>query len=181
MLRVMGWRVLKICVLCIVALILYGIGNWAYISARNYQGYCSGSGTMNNVKLTTKERLDIAVARYLQNQTLMDLNEIEIVENGNRRESDYLEELQKTFTLVPYSSEVEFYQVNPDCCKRTWSMVEGDQFGFWERTEGSGNGMFIFSHKIRYSSKDGGVKEIDSTNTYLAVNNCGYPTYRFYH
>ncbi|MGN5222263.1 hypothetical protein [Aeromonas veronii] len=181
MLMGMGWRVPNICVLCIAVLIIYGIGNWAYISARNYQGYCSMDGVIHKIKLDTKERLDIAVARYLRSQTLMDLNEIELFENDGRRSGEYFESLKSEFVLVPYSSKSDFYRSNPDCCELTWNMVEGDQFGFWERASGSGNGMFVFNHKIRYFNRGGVEKEIYSRSTYLSVDNCGYAKYKFYH
>ena len=181
MLRVLGWRSLKIVAVCMAAFVLYCVGKWAYISIRNYQGYCSGSGARLGINLNTQERLDLAVADYLQNQVHMDFNEIENVESENKRQRGYMAALKKKFTLIPYSSQEEFYLINPGCCERSWLMVEGEQFGFWERAAGAGNGMFIFTHKVRYKTLDGTRKEINTTNTYMAVNNCGYPTYRFYY
>ena len=175
------WRLLTYLTCCAVLFVIYCVGKWAYVSARNYQGYCSGEGARYSRNLTTEERLDRAVADYIQNQILIDFNEIEVAENGGRRQGGYMDALERRFTRIPYTNKAEFYQVNPACCERVWSTVEGEQFGFRERAAGAGNGMFVFKYKVRYKNREGVAKEVGSTNTYMIVNNCGYPTYRFYY
>lgn len=162
----------KIIILLItVAIVWVGAENFLQ-TFRIYQGYCEKNG----IKLTADERLVIAINHYLRQQTLTDLLEIRRAE-GVSVTSD---ELKKIYTLIPYQSYAEFKRDNPDCCKRTWGGVEGDQFGFWERSSGVGDGMFQFSHKIRYLDVNGVSKTLISEKTYYTVNNCGHPRPRFF-
>jgi len=139
---------------------------------RSYEGYCEKTG----LKLTTAERLDVAINHYVRQQTLADFLEIRQAEGRNVKTDD----MGRLYTLIPYQSSAEFRRENPDCCSRTWGNVEGDQFGFWERADGAGDGMFEFRHRIRYVGEDGVEKVLVSTKTYYTVNNCGHPRTQFY-
>ncbi|MHA6833212.1 hypothetical protein [Ralstonia pseudosolanacearum] len=161
------------------ALLLTAIATaWAVTASflgvmRSYQGYCE----KDSVKLTADERLNIAINHYLHQQRLTDLLEVGRME----RASVGAKELGKIYTLIPYRSHAEFKRENSDCCKRTWGEVEGDQFDFWERSEGVGDGMFEFRHKIRYLDENGVAKVMISGRTYYMVSNCGYQRPRFYY
>ncbi len=128
-------------------------------------------------RFTTEERLDIAINHYLCNQKFMDYMEIEKAE---QMESVSSNDLRKLFTLISYGSKEEFLRENPDCCKQTWGLMNTDQFGFWKRAIGDGNGMFNFRHKIRYMDQEGTRKEMESTRIFIMVNNCGYPKEKIY-
>jgi hypothetical protein len=133
---------------------------------------------LRGCRFSTEERLVIAITHYLKNQIGMDCSEIQKVEQAESLSS---KDLEKRFTVIPYGSQDEFFQENPECCERTWGLVEGDQFGFWERADGAGDGMFKFKHKVRYTDQDGSRKEIETTNTYIMVYNCGEARDRFYY
>ena len=170
-------------VLLILLLVLICLGEWSYISIRNYYGYCTYSSSKNKDfrgrRFTTEERRDIAINHYLRNQISMDHREIERAELLSS-----VKDQEKRFTLIPYADKDEFLQANPGCCKRSWGMegvLEGDRFWRQERAEGYGDGMFNFRHKVRYMSQEGVRKEIETTNTYIIVFNCGVAKNRFYH
>ena len=174
---------LLLVVLLMLLLILIGYGGLSYISIRNYCGYCTfpsySQKHLSGLRFTTEERLDIAINHYLRNQIGIDYWEIQKME---QEESLSKENLEKRFTLIPYTDKETFLQANPGCCKRSWG-VTGDrykQFGFWERAEGAGDGMFNFRHKVRYMDKEGVYKEIETTNFYIAVDNCGREESRHY-
>ncbi|MFE8046229.1 hypothetical protein RBA63_11345 [Brenneria goodwinii] len=169
--------VLKILLLMFITLVIVAIIEIIYTSTRNYLGYCTWDNQRMGKRYTTQERLDIAIAKYLQYQTTKDYLEIGKSEHiiGSS------DELEQHFTLIHYSNKEEFLKENPECCERTWGLLEGDQFGFWERTDGAGDGMFDFRHKIRYiDKKNGTYKEIFSKKTYYEVNNCGYALGHYY-
>lgn len=151
--------------LAVIAIAYAGATN-VHRLMRSYEGYCETTG----VRLTTAERLDIAVNHYVRQQTLTDLLEIRQAEGR----SGAIEDMGRFYKLIPYQSSAEFRRENPDCCSRTWGNVEGDQFGFWERSEGAGDGMFEFYHRIRYVGEDGVEKVVVSRKTYYTVNNCGH-------
>jgi hypothetical protein len=108
----------------------------------------------------------------------MDYEEIQKAEQAESLSS---EDLEKRFTLIRYGNREEFLQENPDRRGLTWGLQEGDWFGFWERADGAGDGMFNFKHKVRYTDQEGSRKEIETTNTHIMVNNCGQPRNRFYY
>ncbi len=143
------------------------IASWLYIAIPNYYGYCSRNGS----NLTKKQRLDIAIERYLHEQ-YHDYHSIRYVE---QREVLPKIKFEKYFRIIPYKNKEEFLKINPECCELEWYHTEKFWFGFWERAEGSGNGIFNFKHKIRYQLPDGSVRMIDSKNMYYQVNNCGEP------
>lgn len=176
----LGLRFLLLFMLFSILLALYGLGSWAYDAIRNYQGYCTALGEKHNTNLTTDQRLRIAVSEYLRSQASTDFHEIAYVENSKGKMMGH-ESLRENFSLLTYSSESEFFKFNPDCCDRIGSLVEGDQFGFWERAGGSGDGMFNFTHKVRYSARNGVSKEFSSTRTFVTVSNCGNATIKSYH
>ena len=166
----------------LLCIIIMPIG---YYSIRNYYGYCNYQGYGNGIlkkglRLTTDERLDIAIRYYLHNQISIDYREIAKAEQIERQQSDSLEE---RFKLIPYSSREENLKENPDCCERTWGEIcpEIDQFFFRERASGAGDGMFNFKHKVRYTAQSGTYKERETTNTFIMVNNCGGVTNKFYY
>ncbi|RLM17923.1 hypothetical protein BIY29_18820 [Brenneria alni] len=169
---------LKILLLMFITLVIVAVIEFFYTSTRNYLGYCTWDNQRMGKRYTTQERLDIAIAKYLQYQTTKDYLEIGKSEHIIGSSDD----LEQHFTLIHYSNKEEFLNENPDCCERTWGLVEGDQFRFWDRTDGAGDGMFIFRHKIRYIDKKTGMqKNIFSRNTYYDVNNCGYATGHYYY
>ncbi|MDR1662566.1 MAG: hypothetical protein LBR95_09130 [Azoarcus sp.] len=153
---------------------LYGLAEKTYQSIRNYYEYCTWEkGDLRGRRFTTQERLDIAINDYLENQISMDYNEIKKAER-------IWDDAKKRFTLIPYGGKDEFLRVNPGCCQLTWHRSEGYEFEFWARAEGIGNGMFDFKHKVRYMDQEGSRKEIETTNTYTRVSNCGHPRSKFY-
>jgi hypothetical protein len=159
----------------LLLLVLYGLAERTYKNIRNYYGYCTWEkGDLRGRRFTTEERLDIAINDYLGNQINLDYQEIGKAEGMRRAPID---DLKNRFTLIPYSGKDEFLRVNPDCCQLTWHLSE---FGFWERADGIGDGMFDFKHKVRYMNQEGSLKEIETTNTYIEVNNCGHPGHNFY-
>ena len=168
--------------LLIMLWILIGLGERSYAKIRNYYGYCtrplSTNEDIRGHRFTTEERLDIAINHYLRDPTNMDYYEIRMAE---QMESLSWRDLQKRFTLIPHGDKEEFLRANPDCCNRSWGVTgEYEQFGFWERTRGAGDGMFNFKHKVRNMDQEGARKEIESTSTYMMVHNCGYVNYRVY-
>ena len=169
-------------VLLILLAVLIAYSDGQYVNIRNYHGYCTSPSYRYDKKyllerrLTTEERLDIAIDRYLRNQS-MDYQEIWKAERGERWQNwefTIPRDLEERFTLIPYADKEEFLQANPGCCKRSWGLAEGDQFGCRERADGAGDGMFNFKHKVRYIDQEGVRKEIETTNSYISVNNCGY-------
>ena len=173
---------LLLAVLLSLLLILIGYGGLSYISIRNYYGYCTfpsySQKHLSGRRLTTEERLDIAINSYLRSQISMGYWE---VQKAEQVESLSREDLEKRFTLIPYGNKEEFLQANPGCCKRSWGITgEYEQFGFWERAGGVGDGMFNFKHKVRYMDQKGIRKEIETTNVYIAVDNCGNAKHRVY-
>lgn len=163
---------LKIFVAMFITIMILWLIDSTYSNIRTYQGYCTWDEERMGKRFTTEERLDIAINYYLKNQNFIDFSEIEIIENNNRRRRNFFEDLENRFTLIPYGNKEEFLKENPECCElTTWD----EQFGFWERADGIGDGMFIFQHKIRYIDKKTGIhKEIMSKDTNYQVNNCGY-------
>lgn len=145
----------------------------------NYYGYCIEPMPYELkykwCRLSTKERLDKAIDHYLQFQITMDYNEIA------KKENIEFDDVEKNFTLLPYKSRREFFKENPNCCERSWGLVEGDHFLFWERAHGAGDGMFNFKHKVCYKDKNGVRKEIETTNTFIMVYNCGGVSDQFYY
>ncbi|MEE3662983.1 hypothetical protein V2I52_13750 [Brenneria sp. g21c3] len=163
--------ILKILLLMFIILVIVAIIEMIYTSTRNYLGYCTWDNQRMGKRYTTEERLDIAIAKYLQYQTTKDYLEIGKFE----RIIGSSDELEQNFALIHYSNKEEFLKENPECCERTWGDVEGPQFRFWDRTDGAGDGMFIFRHKIRYiDKKTGAHKYIFSKYSHYQVNNCGY-------
>jgi hypothetical protein len=155
-------------------LVLYAFAEHEYTKIRNYLGYCTwGKGDLRGRRFTTEERLDIAINDYLLNQISMDYSEISKAERAS------LSGVEKRFTLIPYGGKDEFLRINPSCCQLTWHGSEGYFFGYQERAKGIGDGMFDFKHKVRYMDQEGSRKEIETTNTYMEVNNCGHPRYRY--
>lgn len=140
-----------------------------YENLRNYYGYCDRYGDRKGARFSTEERLDIAIDHYIARQ-YYDYHEIGQVE---RKDNPPRSELKKIFELIPYQSKSEFLKENPDCCE-----LDQLYFDFWDRAAGSGNGTFVFKHKIRYRMPDGTTKEIVSQKTTIDVNNCGYPSVR---
>ncbi|MDX5629420.1 MULTISPECIES: hypothetical protein [unclassified Brenneria] len=163
--------ILKILLLMFITLVIVAIIEMIYTSTRNYLGYCTWDNQRMGKRYTTQERLDIAIAKYLQYQTTGDYFEI----GKSERIIGSSDELEQHFTLIHYRNKEEFIKENPTCCERTWGLVEGPVLGFWERTDGIGDGMFDFRHKIRYiDNKTGTHKYIISKYSYYQVNNCGY-------
>ncbi|ATA25956.1 hypothetical protein JMY81_21365 [Brenneria goodwinii] len=164
--------ILKILLLMFITLVIVAIIEMIYTSTRNYLGYCTWDNQRMGKRYTTQERLDIAIAKYLQYQITDDYLEIRKAERIN---SDDFDELEQRFILIQYNSKEAFIKENPACCERTWGLVEGPVFDLWERTDGIGDGMFDFRHKIRYiDKKHNTYKEIFSKYIYYQVNNCGY-------
>ncbi|QTF10576.1 hypothetical protein HC231_23610 [Brenneria izadpanahii] len=163
--------ILKILMLMFITRTIVVVIDIAYTDTRNYLGYCTRDNQQMGKRYTTQERLDIAIANYLKNQTTDDDMEIRKAE----RIIDNPDKTEQRFTLIHYNNKAEFLKENPTCCKRTWGLEEGGKSWFWVRTNGAGDGMFDFQHKIRYIDRTTGVrKEIISQNTYYLVNNCGY-------
>jgi hypothetical protein len=136
-------------------------------------------------RLTSEERLDIVINHYLCNQISMDNEEIIRAEAKGMKEAS-IDDLKKRFTPIPYNNKSEFLQENPDCCKPFPYPSHQDMFGYdlfplWgdepeygsERASGMGEGIFAFKRKVRYMDREGGLKEIKTTETYT-VSNCGY-------
>jgi len=133
--------------------VLYVIINWAYISIRNYYGYCTyspppGSGRSpievwdDNTRachkspvkddvlgrrFTTEERLDIAINYYLCNQKNIDYRWIKDAENMREYSMD---DIKNQFTLIPYGGKSEFIQENPACCDLIPHPSQQDIFGY---------------------------------------------------
>ena len=182
----------------IAALILIGLVNRAYVSVGNYFGYCTRKSLKRVItdtgirykdfrgyRYTTEEWLDIAINSYLSVQE-MDYAEIWKAEQLEERklkkdwEFDIPKDMEKRFTLIAYIDKDEFLRANPGCCKLSWGVAGGDRFGFLERADDCGDGMFNFKHKVRYLDQQGTRKDVDSTNTYVTVGNCGYAGLRVY-
>lgn len=174
--RITSKRVLKISMNLFSLFITLLVGIYSYQALRNYYGYCRITGK----KYSTQERLDIAINKYLKEQKTADIHEIaEAKKRTNRQYYDY-RNAARDFDLIYYKNVDEFLRENPDCCELTWGLVEGDQFGFFQRVDGKGNGMFDFKHKIRYRNKNGNYEEMMSSRTYYLVYNCGFPRLRSY-
>ena len=152
-----------------------------YQSLRRYQGYCDlkkGTGRENyGTRLSTRQRLNIAVEQYLKNQ-FRDYDEIGQAEReallpATKVENMYISnppmyELEKIFELIPYQSKADFFKENPNCCEL--DLLYHD---FWDRAAGSGEGTFVFTHKIRYKMPEGTYKEIISKKMTIEITNCG--------
>ncbi len=164
-------RALMMAVLLAVLLVLlldFGYRHW-----RAYAGYCDQTGE----KLSTAQRLDIAVEDYLRNQRTADLLEIRVVEGRQDLGPD---QLSRDFTLHPYASKEQFLADNPDCCSLTWSLPEGDHVGWWQKAKDSGDGYFHLVHKIRYTGPDGARKQIVASRVYYQITNCGHARLRVF-
>lgn len=156
-------------------IIIAGTGIFFYQALRNYYGYCNKTG----IRLSTEARLNIAITKYITTeQYSIDYSEISKVE---RKDNPSLKEVEKDFKLIPYENFAEFLKENPKCCKLTDGSSDGNEFGFWERADAKGNGMFDFKHKIRYRTQDGNIKEIISRKTYCLIYNCGTPRFCYYY
>ncbi|MFE8101186.1 hypothetical protein RBA71_06745 [Brenneria goodwinii] len=163
---------LKIFVAMFITIMILWLIDSTYSNIRTYQGYCTWDEERMGKRFTTQERLDIAINSYLQDQALLSVMEIDLAENKTKRSKGFFTNIEKRFTLIPYNNKEEFIKENPNCCERTWGLAG---FGFWERIDGIGDGMFIFQHKIRYIDKETeDYREILSKQTYYQVNNCGY-------
>jgi hypothetical protein len=162
---------------------IYAVASMGYTSIRNYYGYCTWKKPLRDRRFTTEERLDIAINYYLGAQENRDYEEIGKAEGMEGQISIPFphETAKQRFTLIPYTGKDEFLRENPDCCQRTWGLAEGEQFGTWERVDGAGDGMFNFRHKVRYLDQQGVRKEIETTNTFIMVNNCGDSRGKFYY
>ena len=168
--------VFRVCFLAVFVLFLYIARECIYLSSNNYYGYCA-EGFNEGVKLSVDQRLDLAINHYLKNQLSYAFGEIRNAEDKALSRAD----LRSRFSLVPYKSVREFKELNPTCCDRVYGLVEGDFIGFEERISGAGDGVFKFSHKVRYENSEGGLKEIVSESSYYLVSNCGVPKYSFYY
>ena len=111
------------------------------------------------------------------------------------------DDVMKLFILIPYASKDEFLRENPGCCQLTPYRSRQNIFGYDpefisfnfpgnsptirpgdERASGKGNGMFNFRRKVRYLDQQGVRKEIEITETYIGVDNCGNPwSHRYYY
>ena len=107
-------------ILLIMLLFLFALAMEKYTSIRNYYGYCASRYASH--RLTTEERLDIAIDHYLLEQINMDYKEILKAEYPEYRGYGTPEDLKERFTLITYGDKDEFLQANPGCCKRTWDL-----------------------------------------------------------
>lgn len=166
-------KILKYSILVISLFIVLVFSAIAYEKTRNYLGYCTWIDGKENMRLSTEERLDIAINEYLKGQETLAFLAIEMAENNNKRNGDFLSKLRNEYTLVKYNNKEEFLRENPNCCSLKFDFIEGPQFGLWDLAAGSGKGAFVFDHKVRYLDKNGNLKVINSNNFTFSVNNCG--------
>jgi len=176
-------------------MVLLVLSGFAALIIPNCAGYCTWDGKLGRVphkvqdgviqtciypeqvqhwrRLTTEERRDIAINYYLcDREELVAYNKIREVEKLGSTD-----DVKKLFTLIPYGSKEEFLRENPDCCELLWGSVGKYDFGFWGRAKGIGNGAFNFRHKIRYMDREGIRKEVERTNLFIMVDNCGSPRF----
>lgn len=166
------WLIPKAVMGFLLLLVLYVVVEWGYVGARNYYGYCTDLGANYGERLSIEDRLNLAIEHYLRNQKALDYKEIR-----RKMGAGFSEETK----LIPYASKDEFLEINAECCELTKGLSDGDWLGFWERADGLGDGMFVFSHKVRYTSEVRSDETIMSEKSYYMVDNCGNAKFKFYH
>lgn len=144
-----------------------------YDYSRRSHGYCTWEEGKEGIRLTKEQRRDLAISRFLQDQTSVDYREIELAEEQGRRRMNYWEYFKDNFTLMRYSNKEELLKENVQCCAQVGVDIRPPSGDFWDWENNPGTSVFEIKHRIRYADKSGSLKEVISSHTYFAVDNCG--------
>lgn len=140
---------------------------------RNQQGYCTWKEEKKGLIIGRDQRLDLAINAYMRDQTSIDYQEIELIENSGKRDPTYWEHLKSHFSLIRYKSKEDFLKDNQQCCAVVGVDIPAPSGDFWDWSSNPGTTVFEIKHKIRYTNQNGTLKEISSSHTYFAIDNCG--------
>jgi hypothetical protein len=162
-------KILKIiaCMLAVfLALIAFGFAMKYRQDIRNQQGYCAWKEDKKGLIISRDQRLDLAINAYMRDQTSIDYQEIELIENNGKRDSAYWGYLKENFHLLLYKNKEEFLNENQQCCAVVGVDIPAPSGDFWDWSSNPGTSVFEVKHKIRYTDQNGNLKEITSY-TYL--------------